>query len=724
MRVTHSRSSPPCILSFRFNIILLFVLLLLPFSQMLTVNGKTYFITDGESSEDGEENKDNNGPTEDEFGNQHVILPLNDDSVVQDESQGVSANPKNDLLADSKLEQPLQSWNEFGNDIEEYFGQELDPGSWQSVIDSPVDLSIPEETMNASQLYSLGVHRMFGLKSLQKNISLAAKLFQIAADQGHPHAQSALAFLHVNGYSKPMNQVKGFLYHTFGSSGGSFQSTMALAYSFLRQQEYEQAANLYAKVATKTVVTNHILGEAPIVEDVRLNKGGEENEEAVKGHGGENDDNIQYVVYKAKYDLLYMKTLGSLYYTGSRGLSRNHATAFFYFSKAAEAGDGSSMASLGEMYTRGVGVQRNYQKALYWFNKSATIMKDKDSSGYNGMGYLHARGFGVQQNFTRAAEYFAVAAKRENADGLYYLGVMLLQGLGVRKNVHEALANFKRAALQHHLAAAYQLARMEHKGIGTKPDFLKATILYKAVAERGPWGALLRWAHTNYLTRDYPTSLLLYSRAAELGYEVAQSNAAWLLDKFQKGSGCVGGSGRRCKDNERHERSHRLWRHASEQGNVQASLLIGDAYFYGRGTKKDLERAVEAYRRASDYRNAQAMFNLGFMYEHGLGLPSDEHLAKRWYDSSLETDKRAALAVKLALLGLWLRNHHKETFVVKLIDTLPEIIPKTIQWAKLAVQDEGNLIVATLFAILLGVLHLRQRQRRPRAVPIVEAPGM
>ena len=44
------------------------------------------------------------------------------------------------------------------------------------------------------------------------------------------------------------------------------------------------------------------------------------------------------------------------------------------------------------------------------------------------------------------------------------------------------------------------------------------------------------------------------------------------------GVGCV-----RCSERERHERAHRLWRHASEQGNTQAALLIGDAHFYGRG---------------------------------------------------------------------------------------------------------------------------------------------
>lgn len=76
-------------------------------------------------------------------------------------------------------------------------------------------------------------------------------------------------------------------------------------------------------------------------------------------------------------------------------------------------------------------------------------------------------------------------------------------------------------------------------------------------------------------------AFLLYSRMAELGYEVAQSNAAWILDKYGERSMCIGESGF-CTDAERLQRAHSLWWQASEQGNEHAALLIGDAYYYGR----------------------------------------------------------------------------------------------------------------------------------------------
>lgn len=83
-----------------------------------------------------------------------------------------------------------------------------------------------------------------------------------------------------------------------------------------------------------------------------------------------------------------------------------------------------------------------------------------------------------------------------------------------------------------------------------------------------------------------------------------------------------------------------------------------------QGTDVDYDRAAEAYMHAKSQLNAQAMFNLGYMHEHGLGLPFDLHLAKRYYDQALELDPAARLPVKLALVSLWLRKNHADSFLV------------------------------------------------------------
>ena len=57
--------------------------------------------------------------------------------------------------------------------------------------------------------------------------------------------------------------------------------------------------------------------------------------------------------------------------------------------------------------------------------------------------------------------------------------------------------------------------------------------LFKNVAERGRWNELLMDAHTLYWNGQYGEALIVYMLLAELGYEVAQSNAAFILDRHE-----------------------------------------------------------------------------------------------------------------------------------------------------------------------------------------------
>lgn len=84
----------------------------------------------------------------------------------------------------------------------------------------------------------------------------------------------------------------------------------------------------------------------------------------------------------------------------------------------------------------------------------------------------------------------------------------------------------------------------------------------------------------SYQKGDVGKAFLLYSRMAERGYEIAQSNAAWILDKYGEHNMWMDESGL-CTDAERHQRAHSLSWQASEQGNEHAALLVGDAYYYG-----------------------------------------------------------------------------------------------------------------------------------------------
>ncbi|GAA0179701.1 ubiquitin-protein ligase [Lithospermum erythrorhizon] len=507
-------------------------------------------------------------------------------------------------------------------------------------------------------------------------------------------------------------------YHEFPSEN---DLRLGMASDIFPLQMHEKAVKLYAELAEVAVNSFLISKDSPVIEPVRIHNGAEENKEALRKSRGEEDEDFQISEYQAqKGNAGAMYKMGIFYYFGLRGIRRDHSKALSWFLKAVEKGEAKSMELLGELYARGAGVERNYTKALEWLTLAS---KQQHYSAYNGMGYLYAKGYGVdQKNFTKAKEYFEKAADNEEAGGFYNLGVMYLKALGVKRDIKLASKYFIMAANVGQPKAFYQLAKMFQTGVGLKKNIPMATALFKLVAERGPWSALSRWALESYLKGDIGKAFLLYSRMAELGYEVAQSNAAWILDHYGSLGVCIGESGV-CSDVERHQRSHSLWWKASEQGNEHAALLIGDAYYYGRGTERDFDRAAEAYLHAKSQSNAQAMFNLGYMHEHGLGLPFDLHLAKRYYDQALEIDAAAKLPVTLALASLWIRKNYAGTFLVHLIDSLPEVYPKVEAWVEDVLMEEGNATILTLFVCLLTVLYLRERHRRqPAAIPAAAEP--
>lgn len=618
------------------------------------------------------------------------------------------SSPSSSEESSSNSDSEPAEWDEFG-DSGSKSEDDLDPGSWRPILEP--DESNPSLNNEESLFYS-GLGKMVSAASSgePRLMEEATSEIEAAAKGGDPHSRSVLGFFYQMGMGKERNKAKAILYHAFAAEGGNLESKMALAHIYARQGMYEKAVKLYGELAEVAVNSFLISKDSPVIEPVRIHVGAEENKEVLRKLRGEDDEDFQILEYQAqKGNAGAMYKIGIFYYFGLRGLRRDPSKALAWFLKAVEKGEPRSMELLGEIYVRGTGVERNYTKALEWLTLAA---KHQLYSAYNGIGYLYVKGYGVEKkNYTKAKEYFEKAADNEDPGGYYNLGVLYLKGIGVKKDVKLACKYFILASNAGQPKAFYQLAKMFHTGVGLKKNLQMATALYKLVAERGPWSSLSRWALEAYLKGDVGKALLLYSRMGELGYEVAQSNAAWLLDKYGERSMCMGASGF-CTDTERHQRAHSLWWQASEQGNEHAALLIGDAYYYGRGTDRDYERAAEAYMHAKSQANAQAMFNLGYMHEHGQGLPYDLHLAKRYYDQALEIDPAAKLPVTLALTSLWIRKNYGEGFLVRMIDSLPEVFPKVEAWVENVLMEEGNATILTLFVCLLTVLYLREWQRR------------
>ena len=595
-------------------------------------------------------------------------------------------------------------------------------------------------------------------EGVEQDDAEALRLFREAAALGDPGAHEELGFAHSVGWGGvEQSTAKAVLHQYFAAMGGAPLAQMAMGWRHLRGAgvpESCQSAVLYydppaAAVADSTNAKGaSFTGGGPDANGangaIRLTA---EASSGFDGAARRDADVAQYYKYSADMgNADAASAVGRLLTFGSRGVKQDARTAYKYFTQAAAAGDADAMAHLGHMFANGVGVSEpSNETALALFR--AANDKGNARAAY-GLGYMHLGGFGVPRDLAKAFEHITAAAEAGSPEAQFHLGALYARGVfGKEKNAPRDVAekekengadgadvnvatthayarpsrrdhakafyNFNLAAAQGHATATYNLAIMQLSGSLGLPQTCKAAcLLLKGLAERGAWTAGVEEARAALAAGRKRAGLVKYMKVAEAGVEVAQANAAFVLDRaepwyeestddddddtddddarirrrgfegrFSSVLGASRGSSASASDRERRAlHYHKL---AADQGNVLSLLKIGDAYFYGRtgvpaaqrrdggGVRDknafDERRNVSAavYLRATQRRSAQAMFNLGAMHEHGLGLPKDLHLAKRYYDMALSTDPKAYVPVKLALYKLqahaWLLEKSKRS---------------------------------------------------------------
>jgi SEL1 protein len=181
-------------------------------------------------------------------------------------------------------------------------------------------------------------------------------------------------------------------------------------------------------------------------------------------------------------------------------------------------------------------------------------------------------------------------------------------------------------------------------GWGAPSNCADAVFLLKTVAERGPWGRVLRDAYSLYKAGHRRKALLLYLRAAEAGYEIAQNNVAYMLRKrmvplgWDQGTAAATGMGVEDEDKGAHGVGgcadgvgESFLERAVMQGSSEAAVTLGEL-FHERG---NTSRAVHFFQVAISQGDVvympRAAISLGRMYEHGDGVEVDKEKAKALY---------------------------------------------------------------------------------------------
>ncbi|KAF6264686.1 hypothetical protein COO60DRAFT_1634287 [Scenedesmus sp. NREL 46B-D3] len=472
-------------------------------------------------------------------------------------------------------------------------------------------------------------------KGVDVNHKLSLELFRRAAELGDAEAQGVMAMrmafgLHhsnsfegssIRHFGRP-DEASALLHYYFGAADGDAFSRAALGYRhtfglgvpkscWTAVSYYQPVAEAVVQEAVDAAKARGPLGSSsghglPQIERIRLN---------VHANQGIKPDRqrevLQYYQYSADRGNIDAQTaVGTLLNLGTHGVSRDHSAAAHYLARAAAAGNDEAMAHLGHM---------------------------------------HGAGMGMPQDFAKAHQYFSQSAARQNPLGLYGLGYLYLSGSGGlgmrRRSLSKAFLHYFQAAQAGHVQAMYNTAVMHMAGKGTPKACKPALSNLKALVEKGPLAAALQAGHEAFFRASTARwALLLYLQASELGMEIGQSNAAWMLDRGFAHAGHQAASV-----------ATALFKRSAEQGNVMSLLQLGDCYYYGNGVEQDWVRASAIYYEAYKERSAEAMFNLGYMHEYGAGVPKDLDLARRFYGMAKHANADAALPVYLA--NAWLRLH-------------------------------------------------------------------
>jgi len=337
-------------------------------------------------------------------------------------------------------------------------------------------------------------------------------------------------------------------------------------------------------------------------------------------------------------------TLGKLYHYGLRGVPQNLTLAVEYYEMAALQDDWESAGKAGELYMWGMGVPQDAYAAHRLFrigmplglegcqNRLQLKLKQSkndpnpvytcDDSSLNGMGLLKLLGLPmiVAVDRDEAEELFQLAKDQGSKDAAYNLAMMKLgwkthfqkvsdlqddgqtpvnelygseHSAPTRAEYQSVLTDLTTAASKGHLQAKHRLAMMYTEGVKIPAkkgmaqivkdglvqvvprDCVKALKHFKSIVETASpqRSQRMRKAYKQYVAGDTANSLRNYLAAAETGSDLAQTNAAFLMERGE----CLGLSRIDCA-----KASVRLWKAAASKGSAEASLRVGDFYYYGR----------------------------------------------------------------------------------------------------------------------------------------------
>ncbi|ORX83331.1 HCP-like protein [Anaeromyces robustus] len=458
-----------------------------------------------------------------------------------------------------------------------------------------------------------------------RNMPAAFKYINILCTEfGNPDALYKLGLIYSTGLGGVVDrdQAKALLYYTFSALNGNKEAEMVLGYRYMHgigtARNCEEAVWYYSKISKRVMdylESGPPLGRVQPQPKLRLSdedggifglgasgSGDKKSEvEDVKQSLPPNDV-VQFYKYSAdgeNGDAIAQYTLGRIFYygiPGIPGIDVDYEKAFHYFLKAANQLPktplvlddlseeqkkyytvvSQSAGFIGYMYWRGEGVEQDMKKAREWLEKG---YRHGDAYSTNYLGVMNRDGVaGFEVNTKEASRLFSDAASKENTEAQINFGDMLLD-TGKRENQKHALKYYQLAATMGNVKGTYRLGKLYLEGLGVPPHCEFAVTFLKSVCERANFEEkFMDEAYRAYKSGDFDTAILKYLYVAEQGYEVAQSNLAYIIDKEYFPTRSL------FPHIDPYAVALINWNRAANQMNTDARVKVGDYFYYGLGT--------------------------------------------------------------------------------------------------------------------------------------------
>ena len=331
----------------------------------------------------------------------------------------------------------------------------------------------------AESLYQMGLAYWYGTQENQISDDTALSYFESAAKWGSVEALSRLAMYY--SLEQYADYPKALQLATEAVEKGSFYAEFILAELYADglgvAQDQEKADSLYKKVFPQIKSAVEQGNTALLVSLAYLYE---------QGLGTAENGKQAFKLYKQAADqgnATAAAAVGDYYANGYAGIEGDLKKAIAYYLQSAQANNVEAQYELATLYFE----QGQTENAVKWYQSAA-------NQGYSkavyGLGNLYYN----LQDYAKASDYFEQAEKLNNIDAVYSLGLLYENGFGVERNPSLALQKFTKAAEMGDSQAKVRLADKYFQGEGVTQNISKAVQLYQDAASQDDVEASYRLA--------------------------------------------------------------------------------------------------------------------------------------------------------------------------------------------------------------------------------------